>query len=297
MITSMTGFGSATYEDAQLSIVAEVKSLNSKFFEMSVRLPKNFSTEKELFLRQQIADKLERGKINFVLDVQFKNNQPKLQLNAPIAKFYVQAIQQFAAEMQLPPTDLLRVVMQMPDVWQQDLQGGASPDESTEQHWTLMLQTCTQALEKCRQFRQDEGKQLLGHFVQYIENIRNLLVLVAQEDPARMELVRQRLQNHLKEINQQEKFDANRFEQEMIYYLEKLDFTEEKVRLLSHLDYFVETLYQADTNGKKLNFIAQEIGREINTLGAKANHAVIQRLVVQMKDELEKIKEQINNVL
>ena len=191
------------------------------------------------------------------------------------------------------PTELLSLALQMPNAYQT----AVADESSRDQEWELIQQAVTQAIEKCNDFRQQEGQLTADKLLDYVEAIRTLLAKVAEQDVHRIPAVRERLEKQVSDLMAADNFDPNRFEQELIYYIEKYDISEEKVRLTNHLDYFTETLKSADSNGKKLNFISQEIGREINTIGSKANDAIVQRLVVQMKDELEKIKEQTLNIV
>ncbi len=294
MIFSMTGFGIAHFEDNDLKIQVEVKSLNSKYMDIHFKLPRGFSTECELELRNMANQTLERGKIMVSVELQYKGeNNYKVQLNAALAKAYYKSIQQIADDLSAPQQDILRIAMMMPDVLNQD----SKNQENFEKEWELIKKTATEAIKKCNEFRIQEGKILENVFQEGIDKIRSLLTEIETQDPKRIENIKQRIHNKLKDIKQDDKFDMNRFEQEMIYYIEKIDIAEEKVRLKNHLNYFVQTFQLPNANGKKLNFITQEIGREINTIGSKANDSSIQHSVVGMKEELEKIKEQIANVL
>lgn len=294
MIFSMTGFGLSQYEDEHLKIQAEVKSLNSKYLDLHFRLPRSFSSEKELELRSMINQTLERGKIMVTLDFQYKTEGDyQVNFNSAMAKAYYKNINQLAEELGAPKQDILRIVLMMPEVMNQD---SKDPDKF-EEEWEKIRKTLTEAIQKCNEFRTQEGKVLEGEFKKSIKAIQDFLEIVEKQDPKRIEQIKHRIQTKMQEIKMDEKYDQNRFEQEMIYYIEKIDISEEKVRLKNHLSYFVQTLDQANANGKKLNFISQEIGREINTIGAKANDSQIQHAVVGMKEELEKIKEQIANVL
>lgn len=294
MILSMTGFGQAHFENERLVLIVEAKTLNSKYLDINLKLPKAFSTDKELEIRNKIKETLQRGKINLQIEYQSKLPQePFVQIQEAIFKAHYQKISGLAQELGANAQDILRLSLQMPDVLQQDIR-----DESIgEEEWQQVSDVLNQALENCLQYRKNEGIALENKIKSYIEKISALLLKVIDHDPQRISQIKERIQNRLKEISANDMFDPNRFEQEMIYYIEKLDITEEKVRLKNHLDYFLETLASPDSNGKKLNFITQEIGREINTLGAKANNSDIQRFVVEMKEELEKIKEQILNIL
>lgn len=289
----MTGFGTSRLDNELLTLFVEIKALNSKYLDLGLRLPRNFSVEKELLLRNLIKEKMNRGKVSLTLELQLKQNPPQNSINKTLLKTYYQEIREVAEELQANQSDIFRLAMLMPDVQTQKLDNV----EALEEIWQYIQKAVIEAIEKCEKFRQNEGQNLIKAFDKNIKNISHLLEDIKKADPKRNENIKQRLQQKIKEIETHEKFDANRFEQEMIYYLEKLDISEEKVRLASHLEYFLKELKQKQISGKKLNFIAQEIGREINTIGAKANDATIQHLVVLMKDELEQIKEQSLNVL
>lgn len=293
MIQSMTGFGSAMLENDRLMVFAEIKTLNSKYFDVNLRTPRSLSAEKELILRELIKNKLRRGKISVMLEFQFKDTSVLgTRINRELAKGYYQEMLGLAGELNAPNQDIFRLTMMMPDVQSQNLQ-----DDLVEDDWKVILGVFEQAINNCQGFRKSEGETLLKSFHENIEIINQKLEQVKAQDPKRVLNIKERIAQHMEEINNNDNFDKNRFEQEMVYYIEKLDISEEKVRLKSHLDYLLETLTSPQANGKKLNFISQEIGREINTIGSKANDATIQRYVVEMKEELEKIKEQVLNVL
>ncbi len=291
----MTGFGKATIESETLSVTAEVKSLNSKFLDIFCRIPRNYS-EHEIEIRNLITQALERGKVEFSLNITpVGEGSAGTMLNRPLVKAYFRDIVQTARELQFEatPTDALRMALQMPNTYLTD-----APTEAQQATDVAQIKNAVnEALRKCNEFRKQEGASLKVAFNEAIARISGLLSEVEILDKNRIPQVRERLQKSVRDLLQDESFDQNRFEQELVYYIEKFDISEEKVRLTNHLLYFVETLESKDSNGKKLNFIAQEIGREINTIGSKANDAAIQRLVVQMKDELEKIKEQTANVI
>ncbi len=272
----------------------ELKSLNSKSLDLSLRIPRSLS-DKELEIRNLIGKSLVRGKINLSIEVsRNKANTTRSRINTDLLKQYYQEIEQAAQSLGAQSPDLFRLALHMPDV----LQAESAEDTKTEEiAWEQVLPLLQEAIDKFNTFRADEGKALTTEIVSYIDRIRILLAEVDKHDPTRVENIRQRIQGHLTEISSSESFNQNRFEQEMIYYIEKLDIAEEKVRLVNHLHYFTETVYLPEPTGKKLAFISQEIGREINTIGSKANDATIQHLVVEMKEELEKIKEQLNNIL
>ncbi|WP_207433180.1 YicC/YloC family endoribonuclease [Sabulibacter ruber] len=294
MLLSMTGFGSAQLETDAYTVSIELKSLNSKSLDLSLRIPRGLS-DKELEIRNIISKSLVRGKINLTIEVsRNKANATRSKINTELLKQYYQELEQAATALNAPTQDLFRLALHMPDV----LQTEAADEPKTEEvAWEQVAPLLTQAIHNFNTFRADEGKALTNEIVSYIDRIRILLAEVDKHDPTRVEHIRQRIQGHLQEISSSEAFNQNRFEQEMIYYIEKLDIAEEKVRLVNHLHYFTETVYLPEPTGKKLAFISQEIGREINTIGSKANDATIQHLVVEMKEELEKIKEQLNNIL
>ncbi len=293
MLKSMTGFGMAKAANANISVSVEIRSLNSKSMDVNLRLPKNFS-DKELEIRNLLNQILERGKVNVSVDVQVVGEvKPRVTVNVPLVKAYCQQLRLAAAEASVPEDDVFRLAMQLPDAYVYD----TAPDENAAKDWELIQETFKQATQACDEFRAKEGGELARKLTEYIRKISTNLASIAAHDPERLQNIRTRIRERIAEITSDEHFDANRFEQEMIYYIEKLDISEEKVRLGLHLDHFLQVLNSDETPGKKLNFISQEIGREINTIGSKANDAVIQRFVVEMKDELEKIKEQSLNIL
>lgn len=294
MLQSMTGFGSASAENEKIAVTVEVKTLNSKFTDTYCRIPKNFSN-KEVELRNHLSKHLKRGKIEFTLNVTAKDESAAGSVvNKPVVKAYFKDLESTAKELQFAadPTELLRIASMMPNAFHTS----STSDEDAEEEWTLIFGAVEQAIKKCIEFRGQEGEATKVKFVEYIGNIENGLNAVIEQDPNRIPAVRERLTKAVSDFIENENFDQNRFEQELIYYVEKYDISEEKVRLKNHLDYFRKELNN-NVTGKKLNFITQEIGREINTIGSKANDAVIQRTVVQMKDELEKIKEQTLNIV
>lgn len=280
----MTGFGKSITSLSDKHISVEIKSLNSKSIDINTRIPQAYR-EKELDFRKLIAEQLLRGKVDFTIYVENIGTQTPAKINENIVKSY---IEQMRSIVDGDLTELLKMAVRMPDALQ------TSTENISEEEFTAINQLITLAIKDLQSFRIQEGKVLEKDFVLRIKNIDNFLSQVQNLDPERLALIRERLEKAVAEI---QNVDANRFEQELIFYLEKLDITEEKIRLKKHLDYFLETLNSQDSNGRKLSFIAQEIGREINTLGSKANFAPMQQLVVQMKDELEKIKEQVLNVL
>ncbi|GGX11659.1 YicC/YloC family endoribonuclease [Aquimarina muelleri] len=285
MIKSMTGFGKSILQLPTKKITIEVKSLNSKNLDLNARTPSQYR-EKELQMRNTIAKALERGKVDFGLYVEATGEETSTKVNEVIVKEY---IKQLSAIHNGDSLELMKMAVRMPDALKTER------EEIDEKEFKAIETALADALVKIEQYRVDEGKALEKDFAIRIKNISELLKQVIQMDPDRMETVKERLHKAVSDLK--EEVDQNRFEQELIYYLEKFDITEEKVRLSNHLEYFDTTLNSADSNGKKLGFITQEIGREINTIGSKSNHAPMQQLVVQMKDELEKIKEQLLNVL
>ncbi|TAE10244.1 MAG: YicC family protein [Bacteroidetes bacterium] len=294
MLYSMTGFGYAMTETNTMTITAEVKSINSKYFDLSLRTPRNFPAERDIELRNYLKDTLQRGKVSVSLDIQYKDaTKSNANINADLLKGYFVQLKAVADELQTPAQDIFRIAALMPDVVMQD----SARTEFSEEEWQAVQKTMQDAVKKCEAFRAQEGEALGKAFAQYTQQIGELLVKVNDMDASRLEYIRQKVKGRVTELLGDEAFDANRFEQEMTYYIEKLDISEEKIRLKNHLDYFIKTLKDKDTTGRKLNFITQEIGREINTIGSKANDATVQRFVVEMKDELEKIKEQLANIL
>ncbi|WP_228237888.1 YicC/YloC family endoribonuclease [Allomuricauda sp. M10] len=285
MIQSMTGFGKHVIQLPSKKITIELKSLNSKSLDINARIPQSYR-EKELELRKMIADTLERGKIDLGLYVEITGEETTAEVNQGVVKKYMEQLRNIANGDDIK---LLELALRMPDTLKTD------KDDINETEYEAILKAMKEALSEIVNFRNEEGKVLEQDFVDRIGTLNALLEKVNAMDPERLGTVRERLERAVADL--QIELDDNRFEQELIYYLEKYDITEEKVRLANHLNYFQTTLESNDSNGKKLGFIAQEMGREINTIGSKANYAPMQQLVVQMKDELEKIKEQMLNVL
>jgi uncharacterized protein (TIGR00255 family) len=282
----MTGFGKATIQLPTKKITVEVKSLNSKGLDLNVRMPSLYR-EMELGLRTQIASTLERGKVDFSIFIESTAEQTTTKVNVPIVKAYINQLKDIYAD--ADETELLKMAVRMPDAMK------IERDEIDENDWAQIKVVIEEGLSNIMTFRKDEGVSLEKEFQLRIGNIRQYMTDTLALDSERVKAIKDRLQTAIDELKVN--VDENRFEQELIYYLEKLDITEEKVRLTNHLDYFLETLNGTVANGRKLGFITQEMGREINTMGSKSNHAQMQKLVVQMKDELEKIKEQVLNVL
>ena len=286
MIQSMTGFGKATLQLPTKKITVEIKSLNSKGLDLNTRMPSVFR-EMELGLRNQISARLERGKIDFSLYVEITGEETSSKINVPIVRGYINQMKAMIPN--ADETELMKMAVRMPDALKTER------EEIDENEWKKIQTVIDEALENIAQFRKDEGVSLEREFLHRIANIMALMNNAVSYDAERVETVKTRLRNALDELK--ENVDENRFEQELIFYLEKYDITEEKVRLENHLNYFIETIAGTEANGRKLGFITQEMGREINTMGSKSNHTEMQKLVVMMKDELEKIKEQVLNVL
>jgi len=282
----MTGFGKASLQLSTKKITVEVKSLNSKGLDLNTRMPSVYR-ENELALRNLLAQKLERGKVDFSLFVEVTGEETSSKINAPIVKAYI--AQMKAILPNADETELMKMAVRMPDTMKTER------EEIDENEWKQIQTVIDEAIENMLSFRTSEGASLEKEFTLRIENIRSYMNQALALDPERVANIKERLQTAIDELKVN--VDTNRFEQELIYYLEKLDITEEKVRLTNHLDYFLQTLNGSEANGRKLGFITQEMGREINTMGSKSNHAEMQKLVVMMKDELEKIKEQVLNVL
>lgn len=286
MIHSMTGFGKASKQLPTKKITVEIKSLNSKGLDLNTRMPSAYR-EMELGLRNQIAQELERGKVDFSLFIEITSEETSTKINAPIVKAYIN--QMLAILPDADATELMKMAVRMPDTLKTER------EEINENEWIEIQQVINEAIVNIKNFRVSEGLSLENDFIKRINNIRDLMQKAVDFDPERIANVKERLRTAVADLGTN--IDENRFEQELIYYIEKLDITEEKVRLSNHLDYFIDTLNSTEANGRKLGFIAQEMGREINTMGSKSNHSEMQKLVVQMKDELEKIKEQVLNVL
>lgn len=282
----MTGFGKASLQLPTKKITVEIKSLNSKGLDLNTRMPSVFR-EMELGLRNQISQRLERGKVDFSLYVEVTGEETSSKINVPIVKGYINQMK--AVIPTADETELLKMAVRMPDALKTER------EEIDENEWKQIQTVIDEALENIANFRKDEGASLEKEFQLRIANINNLMNEAVSYDAERVETVKTRLRTALDELKVN--VDENRFEQELIFYLEKYDITEEKVRLGNHLNYFLETLNGMEANGRKLGFITQEMGREINTMGSKSNHTEMQKLVVMMKDELEKIKEQVLNVL
>ena len=290
MIQSMTGFGKVTIELPSKKVTIEVKALNSKQLDLSTRIPAIYR-ENEMEVRNLILQKLERGKVDFSIFIEYIGKETPTQINAAAMEIYYQQIKTIAEQLNLPePTDWFQLLLRMPDAIHTE------QPEADETEWITVRKAVEEAIQHLCDFRIQEGAMLQKLFEQKIANIARLLQEVERYEPERLIKIKARIVDSLKKLSDQG-FDENRFEQEMIYYIEKLDISEEKNRLDNHLKYFLTTMESGHGQGKKLGFIAQEMGREINTLGSKSNHAEMQKIVVQMKDELEQIKEQVLNVL
>lgn len=291
MLKSMTGYGVANSENDKLAVTVEIKSLNSKFLDLNLRLSKEYA-DKELEIRNLCNTTIERGKVSFSVDVKQKTEvKPKVNINKDLVKHYYNDLLATAAYVGAPAENLFRTALTLPGAVDSDNQMNDNSDE-----WNFIMKVLQDALKKFEKFRGEEGELLGNKFLEYLDKIESLLKKVESFDPRRIESVREKIKNSFAEYKPAE-MENGRFEQELIYYIEKLDISEEKVRLKKHVDYFKEAMKIGESSGKKLGFIAQEIGREINTIGSKANDADIQRCVVEMKEELEKIKEQVLNIL
>ena len=291
MIQSMTGYGKSTAVYKNKKINVEIKSLNSKAMDLSTRIAPLYR-EKEMDIRSILSKTLERGKVDFCIWIEKDENQTASPINGAVLDNYYQQISTISQERQIPlPTDWFATLLRLPDVMNR-----VEVEELEDEEWEVALSTIHSALDKLTDFRQQEGAALQKKFTEKIENIAQLLKSIEPYEQVRTERIRQRLTDALEAIPGIE-YDKNRLEQEMIYYIEKLDINEEKQRLTNHLNYFMETMENGHGQGKKLGFIAQEMGREINTTGSKSNLAEMQNIVVMMKDELEQIKEQVLNVM
>ena len=292
MLKSMTGFGSSHIETENFSASVEVKSLNSKFFDCQIRLPKPYY-DKDIEIRNLAVDILERGKVSIVAELELKGNTEPGQLyNRELFKAYYTSLKELADSVNACETDIFKIAIQQPDVIT-----SYENNDITERFWPEFKSVIKNCLDECDRYRIDEGESLEPKINDSVILINNLRTAIKKLDPQRIERIRERINKNLSELIGQDKIDQNRLEQELIYFIEKLDINEELNRLESHLKYFREVMAGSEGSGKKLGFISQEIGREINTIGSKANNAEMQKLVVQMKDELEKIKEQLLNVL
>lgn len=291
MIQSMTGYGKAVGEINNKKIIVEIKTLNSKQLDISTRISSLYR-EKELEIRSLINQKLERGKVDFSLYIDNSGKENGTKINQNIVKSYYEQLQELSKETGIPVTqDWLAVLMRLPDTMKTEI------EELDEAEWIEILKLIDDVLSQVNDFRAQEGKVLENVFKSKISRIGELLLEIEPFEAERLEKIKGRLEENLQSISEKIDYDKNRLEQELIFYIEKLDVNEEKVRLKTHLNYFLETIRTENSAGRKLGFIAQEIGREINTLGSKSNHSEMQKIVVMMKDELEQIKEQVLNTL
>lgn len=288
MIHSMTGFGKSTLQLPNKKISVEIKSLNSKNLDINTKMPSLYR-EKELEIRKMIADKVTRGKVDFNLQVEITGEEATAKINTKLVQAYLYELRNITSVGTNENGKLLEIALSLPDAISTDIA------EIDEAEFEAIKKVILEALAKLNTYRKDEGLAMKKDFNQRIENLQHLLEQVKLIDPERIQKLRLKLESAVEDLKT--KVDADRFEQELVFYIEKYDITEEKVRLANHLHYFLKTLEENQSEGKKLGFICQELGREINTIGSKSNHADMQKLVVQMKDELEKIKEQMLNVL
>ena len=291
MIQSMTGFGKVTAEFPGKKISVEIKSLNSKQLDLSTRIPTVYR-EKEIEIRNLLCRRIERGKVDFCIYMESTDTSASSKINVDVVKAYYEQIKETAQVLDVDvPNDWFSQVLRLPDALKTDWA------DLDNKEWLWLEQTIQQALDNLVSFRRQEGEMIAAVFQSKIDAIAQFLQEIDSFDPERLEKIKTRMEESLRKINNSNAYDENRFEQELIYYIERLDVSEEKMRLDNHLKYFINTMNNEKSQGRKLGFISQEIGREINTLGSKSNHAEMQKLVVRMKDELEQIKEQILNVL
>ncbi len=289
MIKSMTGQGNSEHSYSWGKVTCEIKTLNSKYFDLSLRLPSMMSSY-EMEIRDIISKSLVRGKVMTTLEVELTSVNNDLLINEALFRAYFNRFKTLHEDLDSPPSDIFRQALSSPDVLKPPTEARLDAGQ-----WHDIRSCIENAMQKCNQFRSDEGGRLSQSFEENIGKIRRYLKKVEELDPKRIENLSQKIRTNLEEIKVEA--DPSRFEQEMVFYLDRLDIKEEKVRLNSHLDYFIETMNGSESNGKKLSFITQEMGREINTMGSKAYDAEIQKVVVSMKEELEKIKEQVLNIL
>lgn len=291
MIQSMTGYGSSTgtYEGKKINI--ELKSLNSRYFDLRMTTPEEYK-KKEIDFRSILSEGLKRGKIMMNINIEHAEATGSIQLNTDLIKWYYSTLHSLSDELNIQEGDILNTIIRIPGVMQESM------SELSDEEWSFTVKILNEAIENLSNYRMSEGKALSADMKSRIVRVLNELDKVQKYEEARLQYLRNKINNHLQKYLESHDIDDNRYEQELIYYIEKLDITEEKVRLKQHCSYFLDVLMApGDTKGRKLNFISQEMGREINTLGAKANYSEIQHIVVKMKDELEKIKEQIANVV
>lgn len=286
----MTGYGKAECELLHKKVTIEIKSLNSKQMDLNTRISLIFR-DKDLEIRRELSDKLIRGKVDFILYTESLGDESSTKINAGIVRSYYKQMEEISASLNIPlENNILQTILTLPEVVKNER------EELDEKEWKIILSKIAEAISSLDQFRIQEGAVLRQDLLSNIQTICSLLSEIDQYEVERVTRIKEKIYDGLKDISI-EQVNENRLEQEMIFYLEKMDVNEEKVRLLNHLNYFLETLELDEPIGKKLGFIAQEIGREVNTLGSKANHTEMQKLVIRMKDSLEKIKEQLLNVL
>jgi uncharacterized protein (TIGR00255 family) len=291
MLLSMTGFGKAECELADRKLLIEIKSLNSKQLDISTRLP-SFIKEKEIDIRNEISRELERGKIDCYVYAELTSEESAHKINKDVVRSYIKQLTQIKEELQITDDEqLLQIAMRLPDALKAD------KEELDEKEWDKIMNSIRSAIHNVKQYRAREGAVLEADIKNRIHLILEKLDKINPFEESRIRSIRDRIRQNLNNLQVEDSYDPNRFEQEIIYYLERLDITEEKVRLANHCNYFLEVLPSSESAGKKLGFISQEIGRELNTLGSKSGDANIQKLIVEMKDELEKVKEQLNNIL
>jgi uncharacterized protein (TIGR00255 family) len=290
MIRSMTGYGAAAVEFQQKVISVEIKSVNSKFFDLMLRLPAIYR-EKEMDLRTDLARHIERGKTEVTFSIESQDSNKKTNINRPLLKAYYEEIKKIDQELNISTPNYLQLILTLPEVLVNEKL------VLSEQEWKAASKAMSLAIKAFQNFRESEGSFLEKDILQHLQAISSGIKGLEKYEKGRIDIVRARLQSGLEEFIQANNIDRNRLEQELIFYIEKLDISEEKVRLGSHCDYFLQTMNEDASSGKKLSFITQEIGRELNTIGSKANDADMQKVVVMLKDELEKIKEQVLNVL
>ena len=290
MLKSMTGYGLASTEYLQKKITVEIRSLNSKFLELNIKLPRSYS-ERESLIRNEATKGIERGKANVNINIEQSETQESSLLNKDKFNAYYKQLTQLANELGADTTHIFQQTLSIQDVW------SVQEQSLDEEEWKVIYQTFLTALENFNQFRTDEGKTLSNDLEKRVQLILTAIPEVEKYEKNRIPAIKDKLDNILKEAVGSDNVDKNRLEQELIYFIEKFDITEEKIRLKTHCDYFFQVMKEKEANGKKLGFISQEIGREINTLGSKANDAAIQKIVVGMKDELEKVKEQLLNII
>lgn len=291
MIKSMTGFGKAVCECQNRKMAVEIKSLNSKMLDINTRIPNGYR-EKEVEIRNLISGQLNRGKVDFQITIENSGEASNYSINKSLAQKYYKELKELSLDLDEKDfSDYLQIIMRMPDVLATEV------NEISEAEWSALKEAISKALDDVNVFRTNEGQGLEKDLIYRIDKISSLLEEVTPYEKVRLTNLKTKINKDLQDVVDKEDIDKNRFEQELVYYQDKLDITEEKVRLKKHLEYFIETMNDSGFQGKKLIFISQEMGREINTLGSKANEANIQKIVVQMKDELEKIKEQLFNIL